>query len=60
MGIASLKNAFTSEKSVHQDDSDVDHRGSLNEPAVGELRPGEAESGGLGRHLGLFSTTFLM
>jgi hypothetical protein len=37
-----------------------DHRGSVSEPKVGELVPGEAEAGGLGRHLGLFSTTFLM
>lgn len=35
-------------------------KGSATEPQVGELRPGEAEAGGLGRHLGLFSTTFLM
>lgn len=37
-----------------------DRRGSTTEPQVGELRPGEAEAGGLGRHLGLFSTTLLM
>lgn len=40
----------------HEDD----RRGSVTEPKVGELEPGEAEAGGLGRHLGLFSTTFLM
>ncbi|TVY75961.1 High-affinity methionine permease [Lachnellula suecica] len=44
----------------NQDEHDVDHRSSAFEPAVGELRPGEAEAGGLGRHLGLFSTTFLI
>lgn len=32
----------------------------LQQPKVGELPPGEAEAGGMGRHLGLFSTTFLM
>ena len=37
-----------------------DRRGSLTEPCVGELVPGEAEEGGLGRHLGVWSTTFLM
>lgn len=37
-----------------------DRRGSVCEPKVGELHPGEAEEGGLGRHLGLWSTTFLM
>jgi amino acid permease len=42
------------------DDSDDYRRGSVSEPRVGELRPGEAEAGGLGRHLGLFSTTFLI
>ncbi|KAM3414583.1 High-affinity methionine permease [Cercospora zeina] len=31
-----------------------------HQPQVGELKPGEAEAGGLGRHLGLFSTTFLI
>lgn len=38
----------------------LESRGSSNEPVVGELLPGEAEAGGLGRHLGLTSTTFLM
>lgn len=37
-----------------------DRRGSVTEPKVGELKPGEAEAGGLGRHLGLWSTIFLM
>lgn len=44
----------------NNDDSDIDGRRDASEPKVGELRPGEAEAGGLGRHLGLFSTTFLM
>lgn len=44
----------------NNDDSDFDGQGGASEPKVGELRPGEAEAGGLGRHLGLFSTTFLM
>ena len=39
---------------------DDDRRGSVTEPRVGELQPGEAEAGGLGRHLGLWSTIFLM
>ena len=42
------------------DDGSRDRQGSVTEPQVGELKPGEAEAGGLGRHLGLFSTTFLM
>ncbi|KAG9719847.1 hypothetical protein KCU73_g14685, partial [Aureobasidium melanogenum] len=37
-----------------------DPRGSSNEPKVGELLPGEAELGGLGRHLGLWSTVALI
>jgi hypothetical protein len=41
-------------------DDGVDNRGSPFEPPVGELLPGEAEAGGLGRHLGLWSTTFLI
>ena len=41
-------------------ESEEFRRGSITEPKVGELRPGEAETGGLGRHLGLFSTTFLI
>ena len=41
-------------------DSQHDHRGSVTEPQVGELAPGEAEAGGLGRHLGVWSTMFLM
>lgn len=32
----------------------VDRRGSITEPRVGELVPGEAQEGGLGRHLGLW------
>lgn len=40
--------------------SENDLRGSATEPKVGELLPGEAESGGLGRHLGLWSTVALM
>ena len=44
----------------NNDDSDIDGQRDASEPKVGELRPGEAEAGGLGRHLGLFSTTFLM
>lgn len=40
--------------------SDQDLRGSETEPKVGELFPGEAEAGGLGRHLGLWSTVALM
>ncbi|PPJ51774.1 hypothetical protein CBER1_09665 [Cercospora berteroae] len=32
----------------------------LQQPRVGELPPEEAEAGGMGRHLGLFSTTFLI
>lgn len=38
----------------------IDRRGSITEPRVGELVPGEAQEGGLGRHLGLWSTTFLI
>jgi hypothetical protein len=49
---------------VHQasDDSSHDdaHRRGFPEPKVGELGGDEAVQGGLGRHLGLFSTTFLM
>ena len=37
-----------------------DRRGSVTEPQVGELAPGEAEAGGLGRHLGVWSTMFLI
>jgi hypothetical protein len=40
--------------------SEQDLRGSATEPKVGELLPGEAEAGGLGRHLGLWSTVALM
>lgn len=40
--------------------SEQDLRGSETEPKVGELFPGEAEAGGLGRHLGLWSTVALM
>jgi hypothetical protein len=39
---------------------EVDQPVSIDEPQVGELHPGEAEAGGLGRHLGLWSTVCLM
>jgi hypothetical protein len=57
-----MKNLFPSEKTagVQTPPYEEDLRGSATEPVVGELVPGEAEAGGLGRHLGLWSTTFLM
>jgi amino acid transporter len=50
------------QQQLPSDDDEFDNhrRGSTTQPKVGELRPGEAETGGLGRHLGLFSTTFLI
>lgn len=41
-------------------ESEQDGKGSPVAPQVGELKLGEAEAGGLGRHLGVFSTTLLM
>lgn len=59
-----MKNPFISVKTAspttQSDEEFGDSRGSPAEPKVGELSPGEAEDGGLGRHLGVFSTTALM
>ena len=55
--------AYAADTPAESDDGPYyeDHRrGSITEPQVGELAPGEAEAGGLGRHLGLWSTIFLM
>lgn len=51
-------NATAQPDSISTFEHDV--RGSSSEPKVGELLPGEAELGGLGRHLGLWSTVALM
>lgn len=58
-----LKNEPQANATAHPDSvSTFEHdlRGSSSEPKVGELSPGEAELGGLGRHLGLWSTVALM
>lgn len=59
----SLKNEPQANAIAHPDSLSTfehDPRGSSTEPKVGELLPGEAELGGLGRHLGLWSTVALM
>ncbi|KAI4748053.1 amino acid transporter [Aureobasidium sp. EXF-12298] len=58
-----LKNEPQANATAHPDSvSTFEHdlRGSSSEPKVGELLPGEAELGGLGRHLGLWSTVALI
>lgn len=50
-----------SEKSpVLSQEPRVEEYEKIGAPQVGELRPDEVAAGGLGRHLGIFSTTFLM
>jgi len=58
--MAELKGEFHANTTTARSPSDQDLRGSDTEPKVGELFPGEAEAGGLGRHLGLWSTVALM
>lgn len=55
-----LKGKVYANAAAAQSPFEQDLRGSATEPKVGELLPGEAESGGLGRHLGLWSTVALM
>lgn len=56
----SIKGEQPATQAVSVSASEQDLRGSATEPKVGELLPGEAEAGGLGRHLGLWSTVALM
>ncbi|CAD0095648.1 unnamed protein product [Aureobasidium mustum] len=58
-----LKNEPQTNATAYPDSASTfehDLRGSVSEPKVGELLPGEAESGGLGRHLGMWSTVALI
>jgi hypothetical protein len=55
-----LKGEQSATQAVPISPSEQDLRGSATEPKVGELLPGEAEAGGLGRHRGLWSTVALM
>lgn len=67
----SVRTALKNSKSFHENYGTVGETSSTEEsvveidandgtPTAGELALEESAAGGLGRHLGLFSTTFLM
>lgn len=63
--VSRLKGSFDSRASISQaaERNDVvaeEIFAKEGAPQVGQLNPEEVAAGGLGRHLGVFSTTFLM